>query len=62
MKDATSTLKLLKIDVNKWGHYVEVSKIKVGYIAENILKGHRRWVTETFLTSDKGVDIFRQTF
>jgi hypothetical protein len=62
LKDATNTLKLLKIDVNKWSNYVEVSKIKVELITENILKGHIRWVTETFMTSDKGVEIFWQTF
>ena len=32
----------MKIDVNKWSNYVEVSKIKVRFITENILKGHLR--------------------
>ena len=61
MKDAAYTLKIMKIDVNNWSNYVEVSKIKVGFITENILKGHLRWVTETFITSDKSVEIFWQT-
>ena len=37
-KEATSTIKLLKVDISKQSNYKETTKINVGFVRENLLR------------------------
>jgi hypothetical protein len=56
LKEALSTIKLIKVDVTKQTNYIEVSKVKVGFITENIL----RYLKGSKKVSDRDVYEFRQ--